>query len=213
VVPLAGVDADPYSRVRRAQTRRSVSLVTNTSWSEEHPANRSLTSGPQFSISGRSVPEDRAAIPSEPSTADPHQPHPVLPDRQPFLGTLMLVAIVAGCEVEPGGAVGQPGVQAVPGAGEAVPYRSVSVLSARTSGRGRRRSPKESSTPSPDIYNEFQAQNTSQCAAAHRRSVPGVGAGLPGAGFYHGWSCRVMAAWHHSLGRASTTTWKRRGSK
>ncbi|MCC2280866.1 hypothetical protein LKL35_36700, partial [Streptomyces sp. ET3-23] len=42
----------------------------------------------QLSISGRSIPEDRAAIPPEPSTADRHQPHPVLPDRQPFLGNL-----------------------------------------------------------------------------------------------------------------------------
>ncbi|MGW7530613.1 transposase [Streptomyces sp. NPDC054783] len=59
---------------------------------EEHPAisaDGSLTHRcPQLSISGRSVPEDRAANLPEPSTATVYQPHPVLPDRLIFLRTV-----------------------------------------------------------------------------------------------------------------------------
>ena len=43
---------------------------------------------PQLSISGRSVPEDRAATLPEPSTATVYQPHPALPDRFIFLRTV-----------------------------------------------------------------------------------------------------------------------------
>jgi hypothetical protein len=43
---------------------------------------------PQLSISGRSVPEDRAATLPEPSTATVYQPHPALPDRLILLRTV-----------------------------------------------------------------------------------------------------------------------------
>lgn len=50
--PGADIDADPYPLARRAQARRSVSLVTSTPWSEGHPADRSLTGLPLSLVRG-----------------------------------------------------------------------------------------------------------------------------------------------------------------